>query len=125
MKPYFDLGPFIIASSEATRRAEQVRQYILDAALAFERGRFSESASEFNRVAQQITARVWEAVLERRKISLDARDWSDFRARVRDHLYACEVTWMLWVAAKCAACECRWLGKRAFGVASLRAAALA
>lgn len=125
VKPYFDLGPFIIASSEATRRAEQVRQYILDAALVFEKEDFNHSASEFSHVSQQITARVWEAVLERRKLSLQARNWCNFRMSVRDHLYACEVTWMLWVAARCAACGCTWLGRRAFGVASIRAVALA
>jgi hypothetical protein len=125
VQPYFDLGPFIIPSSEATRRAEQVRQCIREANLALEEIDQQGSAAEFCRVTQQMRARVWEAVLERRNASLQARNWDGFRARVRDHLYACEVSWMLWAATKCAALGLRRLGKEAFGIASAQATALA
>jgi hypothetical protein len=125
VQPYFDLGPFIIPASGATRRAEQVRQCIRDAVRALNAIDQPDSAHEFRQVAQQIAARVWETVLERRNASLQARDWSGFRGRVRDSVYACEVTWMLWAATKCVALGFGRLGREAFGVASARASALA
>ena len=125
VQPYVDLGPFIIPTSEGTRRAEQVRQSIREANLALQDIGQPGSTAEFSRATQRIGARVWEAVLERRNASLQARNWSGFRARVRDHLYACEVTWLLWAATKCVGYRCEWLAREVFCQASIRANALA
>jgi hypothetical protein len=125
VQPYVDLGPFIIPSTESTRRAEQIRQCLRDARLALAEMDQQSSANEFSRAAQQVTARVWEAVLERRNASLQARNWSGFGARVRDNIYACQVTWMLWAAAKCVNYGLRQLGEQSLGIASARAAELA
>jgi hypothetical protein len=123
--PYVDLGPFIIPTSEGTRRAEEVRHSIRQANLALEEIERGGSINQFSKASQQITARTWEALQERRTASLQARNWSGFRALVRDHLYACELTWMLWATNKCIAYRLAWLGSKAFGAACARAVSLA
>lgn len=125
VQPYFDFGPFIVPTSEGTKRAEQIRQSIRAANAALGDAEGHGSATEFSRRAHQIANYVWQTVQERRNASLHARNWTGLRSRVRDELYACQVSCMLWTASKCVAYRFRWLGEKAFGVASERATALA
>jgi hypothetical protein len=125
VQPYFDFGPFIIPSSESTLRAERIRQCLHTARLALEEIDRRSSVSEFSQAAQEIRARVWETVLERRNASMQARNWGGLHARVRDSIYAWEVTWMLWAATKCVIYGFGWLGAEMLGIVSARASALA
>lgn len=123
--PYVDLGPFIIPTSEGTKRADEVRKSIRDANLALHEIGHGGAASEFSQASRQLTARAWEAVRARRSASLHARNWHGFRGLVRDHLYASELSFILWVASQLVTCQLYWLGTKAFDIGSSRAVALA
>ncbi|MGA8025974.1 MAG: hypothetical protein WB992_02435 [Bryobacteraceae bacterium] len=125
VQPYFDLGPFIIPAFDNTRRAAQIRQCIHDANRALSDIDEHDSADEFRRIAPQIAARIKELIEARNNASFRARNWDGFRARVRDQVYACEITWMLWAATKCVGYGLTSLAVKTFGIACARATILA
>jgi hypothetical protein len=119
--PYEDLGPFIVPVYDATRRSAEVRQHIQDASRALSGTGENDESEEFRRVARLLAQSIREIVAERNSASYRARNWEGFSRRVRDQIYAREITFMLWAAGTCVGYGLTRLALKAFGAASWRA----
>ncbi len=125
VRPYFDLGPFIVPVSDASRRSAEIRQHIHDANLALTESAEQHAREEFRRVAHRLAVCVRATLEERQSASYRARNWNGFSARVRDRIYAGQITFMLWAAATFVGYGLTHLALKAFGVASARATVFA
>lgn len=125
VQPYFDLGPFIIPTTAATRRSAEIRQHIHDANLALNETDEQHAREEFRRVAHRLADCVRATLEERQSASYRARNWNGLSLRVRDRIYAGQITFMLWAAATFVGYGLTRLALKAFGVASARATVFA
>ena len=125
VQPYLDLGPFIIPVYDANRRSAEVCQYIQDAHRALRESDGETGRVEFRRASHLLAQSVRAILEERNSAAYRARNWDAFSARVRDRVYACEITFMLWAAGSCIGYGLTRLARQAFGVASVRATAFA